>query len=107
MRNIIRLFLLMDLFGLCAYGSTNASSEAKTVVGQMPKHLRTTKTQTVELNYLLFLPRGYDAAGAKRWPLILFLHGAGERGSDIQKVATHGPPKNVKNDPDFPFVVVS
>ena len=39
--------------------------------------------------------------------MILFLHGAGERGTDIWKVATHGPPKNVSTHPDFPFIVVS
>src|SRR5262249_36621201 len=35
---------------------------------------------------------------AKKWPLMLFLHGAGERGTDIAKVAVHGPPKLVKFD---------
>src|SRR5205085_1766253 len=44
---------------------------------------------------------------ARRWPLILFLHGAGERGTDVWKAATHAPPKNVIEQPDFPFIVVS
>jgi len=35
------------------------------------------------------------------------LHGAGERGNDLQKVKVHGPPKMVESRPDFPFVVVS
>ena len=54
------------------------------------------------LDYLLFLPKGYDAKATKRWPLILFLHGAGERGTDVWKVATHGPPKNVADAPGLP-----
>lgn len=29
------------------------------------------------------------------WPLLLFLHGAGERGADISKVGVHGPLKHV------------
>jgi predicted peptidase len=61
--------------------------------------------QTV--NYLLYLPKGYTEQGANRWPLLLFLHGAGERGDDIWLVAKHGPPKNVPKDSDFPFIVVS
>ena len=61
----------------------------------------------VTSNYLLFLPTGYDAAAAKKWPLILFLHGSGERGTNVWNVAKHGPPKIVKNRPDFPFIVVS
>jgi predicted peptidase len=65
------------------------------------------RTQTLEIAYLLFLPRNYDAKSRKRWPLILFLHGAGERGTDIWKVAKHGPPKHTNENPSFPFIVVS
>jgi predicted peptidase len=65
------------------------------------------KAQTLEIAYLLFLPRNYEAKSRKRWPLILFLHGAGERGTDVWKVATHGPPKHVNEHPEFPFIVVS
>ena len=73
----------------------------------MAKHLRLKRQEKLEINYLLFLPDGYDTKAQKRWPLILFLHGAGERGTDVWKVATHGPPKNVTSKPDFPFILVS
>jgi predicted peptidase len=36
-----------------------------------------------------------------------FLHGAGESGSDVARVKTHGPPKIVETKPDFPFILVS
>src|SRR6266480_2789664 len=65
------------------------------------------KTVTVKTNYLLFLPEGYGKEQDKKWPLMLFLHGAGERGSDVNKVKVHGPPKIVQKRPDFPFIVVS
>jgi len=74
---------------------------------QMAKHLRLKKKESLEVNYLLFLPEGYDTKSQKRWPLILFLHGSGERGTNVWKVATHGPPKNVTAKSDFPFIVVS
>ena len=45
---------------------------------------------------ILYLPPGYDAKAAKKWPLILFLHGSGERGTNLAQVAVHGPPKLVK-----------
>ena len=64
-------------------------------------------SKKVAYKYLQFLPEGYDSDTSKEWPLILFLHGAGERGSDLQKVKVHGPPKMVESRPDFPFVVVS
>jgi len=67
------------------------------------------KTFTVEqrLDYLLFLPKHYASDRVKGWPMILFLHGAGERGSDLSRVKVHGPPKLVEQNPDFPFILVS
>jgi len=60
---------------------------------------------TEELRYWLYLPENYAAKG--KCPFILFLHGAGERGDDLEKVKVHGPPKLVGKDAEFPFVVVS
>jgi predicted peptidase len=74
---------------------------------QKREHFEKTITQQVALNYLLFLPEGYEAGGAKKWPLMLFLHGAGERGTNVARVAVHGPPKVVKTKKDFPFILVS
>jgi len=56
--------------------------------------------------YQIFLPRTY-AEDRVRWPLILFLHGGGERGTDIEKVKVHGPLKIAAQRPDFPFIVVA
>jgi predicted peptidase len=83
-----------------------AVADDNTSVEQTAKEFKFQKTHTAVVKYLLFEPRGYEAS-SKRWPLILFLHGAGERGNDVWKVTTHGPPKNVNEDPDFPFIVVS
>ena len=62
-------------------------------------------TRTVSCRYLLFLPEGY--AEQQHWPLMMFLHGAGERGNDLRPVKIHGPPKLVEQRGDFPFVLVS
>ena len=74
---------------------------------QTAQHLKFHKSLHFKLDYLLFLPEGYAAKEAKRWPLIFFLHGAGERGTNLWKVATHGPPKIAAKNPDFQFIVVS
>jgi len=66
--------------------------------------LRGTYEVEFELQYLLHVP---DHEPGARLPLILFLHGAGERGDDLAKVKVHGPPKLVEKDPEFPFIVVS
>jgi len=57
-------------------------------------------------NYLLYLPKDYKETD-KKYPLVLFLHGAGERGTDIEKVKIHGLPKLINEGKDFPFIVVS
>ena len=59
------------------------------------------------IHFLLHLPKSYGADKVKKWPVIVFLHGSGERGSDINLVKVHGPPKLVEKDPEFPFIVVS
>lgn len=42
--------------------------------------------------YLLHLPSDYEESN-KEYPLMLFLHGAGERGNNPEQLAKHGPPK--------------
>jgi len=74
--------------------------------GQHSLAFKKTITKTLSCNYLLFLPETYGKE-QKRWPLMLFLHGAGERGDDLNKVKVHGPPKIVEKQKDFPFIVVS
>jgi predicted peptidase len=64
-------------------------------------------TIDVKMDYLLFVPREYEQDPQKKWPLMIFLHGVGERGSDVSKVKQHGPPKVVERNPDFPFILVS
>ncbi|WP_146599638.1 carboxylesterase family protein [Novipirellula aureliae] len=86
--------------------SFSAAEEPKQVVQTAQKFSRTIELKQ-ELDYLLFLPKDYDAERADGWPMILFLHGAGERGNDLERVKVHGPPKQVESDPDFPFVLVS
>ncbi|MBN2450832.1 MAG: dienelactone hydrolase family protein [Lentisphaeria bacterium] len=61
----------------------------------------------VDTRYLLDLPEGYADDPGRRWPLVLFLHGAGERGTDIARVRVHGPPKLRAQGNPFPFLLLS
>lgn len=56
--------------------------------------------------YLIYLPEGYAEEEDKNWPLLIFLHGVGERGNDVEKVKVHGPPKLAEMK-EFPFILVS
>ena len=60
-----------------------------------------------ELKFLLHLPNEYSATNGVRWPLMLFLHGAGERGTDVQRAGIHGPMKLVRQGTNFPFIIVA
>jgi predicted peptidase len=107
MRNPTPLLAATALLVLSACTATKPDGSAAAKTGQMAEHFTFQATHKFQTDYLLFLPQGYSAHSEKRWPLILFLHGAGERGTNVWKVATHGPPKNVTEHPDFPFIVVS
>jgi predicted peptidase len=63
--------------------------------------------QILRLGYLLFLPQDYGENPDQQSPLILYLHGIGERGNDLELVKIHGIPKVVEKKPDFPFIAVS
>ncbi len=58
------------------------------------------------LPYRILYPENYDKT--KKYPLILFLHGAGERGNDNEKQLTHGAKLFLKdeNRKNFPAIIV-
>lgn len=59
------------------------------------------------LPYALHLPSDYHADASKKWPLLLFLHGASERGDDPSMLAAHGPVKQAVQGMELPFVLVA
>ncbi|MFS1512622.1 prolyl oligopeptidase family serine peptidase [Chengkuizengella sp. SCS-71B] len=73
---------------------------------QLKCNYTTTISQESSLNYLLTLPKRYLETDEKR-PLILFLHGVGERGDDLELIKKHGIPKIVGEKDDFPFITIS
>lgn len=69
--------------------------------------VETRKNVFLESWLLLYLPEGYDSLVAERWPLLLFLHGSGERGEMLDLVKRNGPPRMIEEGRKFPFIVVS
>ena len=53
-----------------------------------------------ELPFVIYLPQGYRLGGPK-WPMLTFLSGVGERGTDPAAVMTCGVPVDVGNKPDL------
>jgi predicted peptidase len=91
-----RLLLATALLSLVIPPRTSAA-ETQTV-----QSFERSITKTVGYRYLLHLPTGYDANAERGWPLIVFLHGSGERGADPWLVAKHGPPKLLRADSPVP-----
>lgn len=57
-------------------------------------------------DYLQYLPVDFDSG--KKYPLLLFLHGAGERGNDPNLIASHGYFQYVKeNSAEYPFIMIA
>ncbi len=58
-----------------------------------------------DVKYIVFVPKGYNAE--KPYPVILFLHGAGESGTDGKKQAGTGLGKAIRDKKgDFPFITI-
>lgn len=68
------------------------------------KYVKTIEKQ-ITFNYVCYTPEDYD--GSKPYPLVVFLHGAGERGDDISLLYKHGFLKHVKEGKNYPFIIVA
>ncbi len=91
-----------------------AGSQVQTA-GKGPSELRTERfsaeikiVRKVDYGYLAYLPAGYNAKRGERYPLMVFLHGSGERGTELSKAMVHGPLKEIGSPTfrQFPFVVI-
>jgi predicted peptidase len=71
-----------------------------------PKYLQFYKQQpkTLNLNFLLFEPDD-DPNKVGQWPLLLFLHGAGERGENLESLLNHSIPDILKTSDQQFFLV--
>jgi predicted peptidase len=85
-----------------------------TPAADKPQLLRKPYTSTAtghQREYFLYLPRGYGAETERVWPVILFLHGGGERGNglaDLDYVLVHGPLMEAWiQRRDLPFIIVA
>lgn len=64
----------------------------------------------MERDYFVYLPQGYHTHPEKKWPVMLFLHGNGERGDgkeDLDYVLIHGPLYEAWiQKRDLPFIMI-
>lgn len=96
MKKYFSLFLILVSIAMISQVKAQVQSKQKV------KIIRKTT-----LNYLLWLPADYKKNKKETYPILIFLHGSGERGDSLDLVKMHGPPSFVENRPDFPFITVS
>lgn len=95
MRILMIIFLTSCIFS-AAYSQDLSAFEKQTYSAKSGQ----------ELPYRILYPENYDKT--KKYPLVLFLHGAGERGNDNEKQLTHGAAlfTDPANRKAYPAIVV-
>jgi len=93
---IILRFIIVSIL-LCASGNSQQRKIKSDII----------EKNNISLDYLFYLPEDYKNDKEKKWPTILFLHGMGERGDDLELVKIHGVPKIVDSKKDFQFIAIS
>lgn len=102
----MRLQLLTTAFMLSVVLASAAHADEPKAGKQVAQEFQHPAAPESKLGYLIYLPRDYGQTQEPS-PLLLFLHGSGERGQEIAKVKKHGPPKLIAAGQHFPFVVIS
>ena len=103
--------LLSTTIAVCAF--TLCRAEDKPAPGTQTAQsveVAAEKDGKTTVHYWLALPPASEAKPAGGYPLMLLMHGAGERGTNLDIVKKHGPPKLIGEGktPDLnKFIVVS
>jgi len=98
----ILILLLFSLFLSCT--SMNTLKPTRQRLQEF--HIsRLPVSEQLDIDFLLYFPKDYNPD--KKWPLLIFLHGRGERGDDLERVKIHGPTKLIKAGQDFPFIIAA
>lgn len=94
-----RLFLIF--FGIVLFQGCSAQSSSRLIDSSFE-----TVTKE-EYQYYLYFPENYDVKKDEKFPLLLFLHGGGESGGDLEEIKTNGPPKLIAEGKQFPFLILA
>jgi pimeloyl-ACP methyl ester carboxylesterase len=78
---------------------------------QLLRVSRTSQATHAERDHYLYLPAGHATSTEQRWPVILFLHGNGERGdakADLDYLLKNGPLYEAWiQKRDLPFIIIA
>ena len=94
MRKRIQVLTLCILIGLSS-------------VAAQQKGYRVELKPVLEMQYLLYLPDGYESDSKAEFPLLLFLHGGGSSGDDIEMLKRNGLAGKIEEGRSFPFMLLA
>jgi len=98
------ILLLTIRFPVRARVSTHAAAEPQQETGFLNRRI---ELRGITYRFQVYLPEDYRRDDHKLWPMILALHGRGERGSEGLWQTQIGLPQAVRDHPDrWPFVIV-
>jgi predicted peptidase len=63
--------------------------------------------KNVHYQYLSYAPKDYSADTLKMWPVIIYLHGGSDRGTDLNKLYSNGIPDQIYRGREFPFIIIA
>ncbi|MBN2303195.1 MAG: dienelactone hydrolase family protein [Anaerolineae bacterium] len=72
-----------------------------------PREYQNQVLQDYGQGYLVYLPEGYEAEQDQTWPLLFFLHGAGDRGDNLFLLAKASPFMMIREKGPLPFIIVA
>jgi len=111
----LMLCLMMTSFLIgCTSNVKQVDNNTATVQQSQAQLLRQGYQSSVDQSdreYFVYLPKGYHSELGKKWPVLLFLHGNGERGNgqgELDFVLMQGPLHEAWiQKKDLPFVIIS
>jgi predicted peptidase len=94
-----------------SFSLISCSSEIVNYDDELLRLSYTSKYESEEKNAFVYIPRNYKKEKNKEWPVILFLHGNGERGNgkdELDYVLIHGPLYEAWiQKKNLPFIIIS
>ena len=101
----LHLLCAIIAFTLCPHVAKATDAEPGKQVQQSTTIV--TDGEKSSIPHWTYLPKSYSDNAKQAVPLLLFLHGAGESGDDLNQVLQWGPPKRIVEGKHYPLVIVS
>ena len=90
--------------------STTVYTVSRTLYPLQPAASIASTSLNTTIGYYWYAPESYYKDTSSAVPLLIFLHGSGEKGNgttELSRVKVHGPPKLIDQGRELPFLVIS